>query len=96
MKIKIEFTSSYTADITIDGKKITYDLIGRNTGLSGIEPDLIENTIGGIIAQKLTSPLRDILQGWLPDEPNPKNCCWDTWEKLSESAQQEVSNAIDV
>lgn len=95
MKIEIEFTSSYSADITIDGKQMKYCLIGQKTGLTGIEPELLEDSIGGIVALKITGVLTSILQGWMPDEQNADDCCWGTWDKLTESASEEVTEAIN-
>lgn len=97
MKIEIEFNSSYEADITIDGRKMKYGYSGAEgcwkfkDGIKAAEHD---STIGGIIAGKLTSPLIDILQGWMPDEPSPDDDCWETWETLTESAADEVADAI--
>lgn len=95
MKIEIEFTSSYEATMTIDGRKLTYKLIGRSSGLQGLpEGQTCEDSIGGMVAQKLCNQLTDILQGWMPDEQNAEDCCWGTWERLSEKANDQVFEAI--
>lgn len=95
MKIEIEFTSSYEANITVDGRKLTYKLIGNSAGLQGFpKGQTCEDSIGGMVAQKLSNSLTEILQGWLPDEQNSEDCCWDTWEKLSDKAGDEVFKAI--
>lgn len=94
MKIEIEFTSSYEAAITIDGKVINYCLIGKNSGLTGLSGIELDETIGGAVAQILTSPLSKILQGWMPDEPNPDGDPWGTWDTLSEKARDEVFDSI--
>ena len=81
MKIEIEFTNSYEADLLIDGRKLKY---GYKHGMwqffEGLEDDEVDATIGGIVACKLTSPLIDILQGWIPEElvhqPSSSSVCW--------------------
>lgn len=99
MKIEIEFNSSYEADIVIDGRKMTY---GYKDGfwkfLSGlsIEKDEHDTTIGGIIALKIAEQLPDILQGWMPEENQfrPDGEEWETWDKLSEEAADEVYERV--
>lgn len=94
MEIKIKFESSYQAFIEIDGKKMEYNLIGKNTGLSGISEEDFETTLGGMVALKFCTILPTILQGWMPDEPNPQGDSWETWEKLTDSAADEIFKHI--
>lgn len=94
MKIEIEFTSSYEADITIDGKRLRYCLLGKDAGLTGLTGAERERTIGGLVAGKLIEPFYDILQGWLPDEESPDNDCWETWEKLSPRVANELAHKL--
>lgn len=97
MKIEIEFNSSTEASITIDGRNMTYGYVpaeGSWQFIDGITGPECDNTIGGIVAVKLTDPLVSILQAWLPDEESPDNDPWETWETLSESAAEEVSDSI--
>jgi len=94
MKIEIEFTSSYEAIITIDGRILRYCLIGKNAGLTGLKDDELEGTIGGLVAGKLTEPLCDILQAWMPDEESPDDDCWETWEKLSDRVADEIARKL--
>ncbi len=96
MKIEIEFNNSYQADLTIDGRKLKY---GYKHGvwqfLEGLEDDECESTIGGIVSCKLAGPIIDILQSYMPEEESPDGDCWETWEKLSDSAADEILTAID-
>lgn len=96
MKIEIEFNSTYKAKVTIDGREMTYGYKGGGFSyFKGMNPGEEENTIGGIVASKLSMPLMDILQGHMPDEESPDGDCWETWEELSESAASEVYDAIE-
>ena len=95
MEIKIEFDNTYKAKVTIDGREMTYGF--KDGGFSyfeGMKPGEEENTIGGIVASKLGMPLMEIMQGHIPDEESPDGDCWETWEELTESAADEVYDAI--
>lgn len=97
MKIEIELKGSTEANITIDGRKMRYGYkasAGCWTFLEGMNPGEGDNTIGGMVACKLASPLIDILQAWLPEEESPDGDCWGTWETLSESAAEEVEERM--
>jgi hypothetical protein len=95
MKIEIEFNSSYEAKITCDGKEMTYGLIrGGVWQLRGITNDESENTVGGMVVGKLTENMINILQAWLPNEESPDGDCWETWEKLTDSAAEEIYERI--
>ena len=98
MKIEIEFTSSYEADVTIDGRRLRYGLNGRTGAWSyqgTLSPHDRENTIGGMVAMALSGKLITILQGHTPDEPNAASEPWGTWETLTETAREEVAEAMD-
>ena len=97
MEIKIEFSNSYEAVMTIDGRRLEYGLQDNVFRFKGndVSYEDLEKTIGGLVALKLTSPLIDILQGWMPDEPSPDEDVWGTWETLTETAAQEVAEAMD-
>lgn len=94
MKIEIEFNSSYEATVNIDGRELKLEGRRGMWTFEGMTCDEGEGTIGGIVANKLMMPLIDILQGWMPDEESPDDDCWETWEKLTESAADEVYDAI--
>jgi len=96
MKIEIEITDSITAEIKIGDRRVKY---GARKGMwqfiEGVSEQELENTIEGIVLLKLTNVLSDIMQGYLPDEQNADDCCWEPWEKLSRKAQEEVYNRIN-
>ena len=97
MKIQIELKNSYRAEIEVDGKKCNYGYNRETGGWSfddGITNEEFENTVGGIVLEKLTDNLLDILQGWMPGEQNPQGNCWGTWEQLTDTAADEIDNSI--
>lgn len=95
MKIEIEFNSSTDAVVTIDGRRMKYGYRGGFwryfDGLGLPEQD---RTIGGIVAQKLMSPMIDILQGWIPDEPTANGDMWETWQLLPQRVAEQVEESI--
>ena len=97
MKIEIEFNSTIEAKVTIDGKPLKFGvregcLGGYHGTMTKLEQD---QTIGGIIARKLSSPLVDILQNWMPDEDDNNMEPWGTWQKLPRQLAEEVEDAMD-
>ena len=96
MKIEIELISTVEATITIDGRKMKFQYRGKDGcfRLTGVSPKERDQTIGGMIAVELTSPLLSILQAHIPDEPSPSGDSWGTWEKLTDSAADAVYNAL--
>jgi hypothetical protein len=97
MKIEITLENSYSAKIAMDGKEFQYGYSDKTGGWGfddGITVEEMENTIGGLVIQKLCEDMSDILQGWMPEEQNADDCCWGTWEQLSEDAAEEVYDSI--
>lgn len=96
MKIEIEIKDSVTAEIEIGGRTVKY---GARQGVwkffEGVTEQELETTIEGIALLKLVNALPDIMQGYLPDEQNAEDCCWEPWETLSKTAQKEVWKAIN-
>lgn len=96
MKIEIELKGTTTAAIKIDGKEFAYQYMAKSGFWSfddNISKQDLETTVGGLVAIKLCENMSDILQGWMPEEQNAKDCCWETWEKLTESAAEEIESS---
>jgi len=95
MKIEIEFDSSTDAVVTIDGRKMKY---GYREGFwryfEGLGPPEQDRTVGGIVALRLMSPMIDILQGWIPNQPTPNGDAWETWQLLPKDVAEQVEESI--
>jgi hypothetical protein len=100
IRVSIETDCSYQATVTINGRKLVYGYNAKE-GVwlyqSGLSKEDRENTIGGMVAEKLMTPLMEILQGWMPEYDNPKTGeCWKVWEKLDEECADKVYTQMKV
>ncbi len=97
IEINIKLLGSYKAEIIIDDKKFNYGFnLGGHWHFEGIGNKELDTTRGGLIALKLVDVLPDILQGYIPEESNPQDDAYDTWETLSNSAADQVYNALKI
>jgi hypothetical protein len=92
MKIEIEFTSSYSASLIIDGKKMSVESKPGMTTLKGITSPKTENTLGGIIACEIYGKIAQFQQAWAEASEIDVDCT--TWSKLSEEAAEAASDRI--
>jgi hypothetical protein len=96
MKIEIEWDCSYSASVKIDGKEMRVKLSPGMVKLEGIKGKMLENTLGGIVAQKLMSIVGDAMQAeciaceghYLDDESNR------TWTKMNNTLAKAVESRI--
>lgn len=93
MKIEIELTNSYEADITVDGKKFKYGFVGQKGywDFYDIVSEELTNTIGGLVIKKICEDMDKILQNWIPEEESPDDDLWETWEILPDH----IANDMD-
>ena len=97
MKIEITLIDSTSAKIAMDGKEFEYGYSAKTGGCGfddGISREELQDTLGGMVIQKLCDDMSDILQGWMPDEESPSGSPWETWEKLSEEAAEELYDSL--
>lgn len=96
MKLEIEIEDSVTAAIKIGDRTVKF---GARQGIwrffEGVNDRELETTIEGVVLLKLANVLPAVMQGYLPEEQNADDCCWEPWETLSKKAQQEVWKNID-
>lgn len=96
MKIEIEWTSSYSATLKIDGKKLSVDLKPGITELNGLTGKETDNTLGGMIALSLYTVIGDAMQAEAiaceetAADPSPNF----TWKHLPNSVADAVSEMI--
>lgn len=66
MKIEIEWSSSYEADMFIDGKAMKIQMrshpIGTHTCVEGLSEDEYEKTLGGRVANAIYGVIADCMQ----------------------------------
>lgn len=84
MKIEIEFDSSYSAKLTIDGREMSVESKPGLTCLEGIKSPETENTFGGIVACQLYSKVAEIQQAWAAASEIDVDS--NTWDELSDEA----------
>jgi hypothetical protein len=92
MKIEIEFTSSVSAKLTIDGRKMRVESVPGMVTLKGIESPRLENTLGGIVADALYGTVAQIQQAWASASEIDVDC--ETWDMLSEEAADAASDRL--
>lgn len=92
MKIEIEFTNSYHATLTIDGRTMTVESEPGMTQLKGIGEPETENTLGGIVASELYNKIADFQQAWAAAEEEQPEC--GTWDELTAEAAEAATDKI--
>ena len=98
MKITIELESSYSAKIEVDRKAFQYGFSAKTGGWGfddGISREELEDTLGGIVIQKICDDMSTVLQSWMPEEESPTGEPWKTWEPLSEEAAEELYDSLE-
>lgn len=94
MKIEIKWTSSVSASLKIQGRKMRVEMYPAKglTRLEGIDDPELSETLGGILAQNLFSMIGNAMQAWaaaLEDRPGETEV---TWEPLSDKAIRDVED----
>lgn len=90
MKIEFENTSSIDAKLTIDGKDLRIECDGCAWRVSQLTVEELENTFGGIVAEKLLIVLSDVMQA----ECDVADEFLGTWDELPEQVLEAVDRRV--